>query len=375
MGLCVAWEEWEYVSQVLELMQRHGLQQEHSTFRASLKTCWEFGNAEAAQDVLKAMDNIISDDDDDDSNGISSKPTDVGLVVSTLCKSHSSTDNKDGHGSDQRKSKYSRSTQWRQGWSMLKAAAATPARSVEPKNATVYASIIPIKAYHDVLARMKRERRWRDAVRLLRWMERGTESVEQDNTQQRFTAATTDDGGHKAYGFLIPPPTNSTYQSVVECCLDNQELDAAVQILYDAIKVQDLKLKPSIFQVVLAALAKKRQWRKALQLLDFMVEMDVPRSVVNYNTVISACAKAREVGMAKNLLNRMKQRDNIRPDEISFNSVIGACANTARWKEALEVLDQCYREPGVTPNIYIYTNAMRCVRCTKSLQAIRIVFQ
>jgi len=86
--------------------------------------------------------------------------------------------------------------------------------------------------------------------------------------------------------------------------------------------------------------------------------MDISKTVVTYNTVISACARAREVGMAKSLLAKM-QRAGIRPNEVSFNSVIGACASTARWKDALDLLDQCYREPGVTPNIYIYTNAMR----------------
>lgn len=89
-----------------------------------------------------------------------------------------------------------------------------------------------------------------------------------------------------------------------------------------------------------------------------MEEMKIPKTVVTYNTVISACARSREVGMAKNLLNRMR-KEGIRPNEVSFNSVIGACASTARWKDALTVLDQCYREPGVKPNIYIYTNAMR----------------
>ena len=100
------------------------------------------------------------------------------------------------------------------------------------------------------------------------------------------------------------------------------------------------------------------QWRRATQLLELMEELEVPKTVVTYNTVISACARSREVGMAKNLLSKMK-KEGIRPDEVSFNSVIGACASTARWKDALALLDQCYREPGVTPNIYIYTNAMR----------------
>jgi pentatricopeptide repeat domain-containing protein 1 len=112
--------------------------------------------------------------------------------------------------------------------------------------------------------------------------------------------------------------------------------------------------------LVISALSKKLQWRRALQLLELMDDMEIPKTVVTYNTVISACARAREVGMAKSLLVKMQKNANgIRPNEVTFNSVIGACASTARWKDALSLLDQCYREPGVTPNIYIYTNAMR----------------
>lgn len=119
-------------------------------------------------------------------------------------------------------------------------------------------------------------------------------------------------------------------------------------------------IQPSTYccELVISALSRKMQWRRAIQMLELMEELQVPKTVVTYNTVISACARAREVGMAKNLLNKMK-KEGMRPDEVSFNSVIGACASTARWKDALTLLDQCYREPGVTPNIYIYTNALR----------------
>jgi pentatricopeptide repeat domain-containing protein 1 len=111
-------------------------------------------------------------------------------------------------------------------------------------------------------------------------------------------------------------------------------------------------------ELVIGGLAKKLLWRRGLQVLELMTELNIPKTVITYNTIISACARAQEVGMAKSLLARM-QKEGIRPDEVSFNSVIGACASTARWKDALSLLDQCYREPGVTPNIYIYTNAMR----------------
>jgi pentatricopeptide repeat domain-containing protein 1 len=110
--------------------------------------------------------------------------------------------------------------------------------------------------------------------------------------------------------------------------------------------------------LVIGALAKKLQWRRALQLLDVMDENHVPMTVVTYNTVISACARAGEVGMAKSLLVKMRKQ-GLTPNTISFNAVMSACASTSRWRDALSILDQCHREPGVYPDIITYTSAMR----------------
>jgi pentatricopeptide repeat domain-containing protein 1 len=122
-----------------------------------------------------------------------------------------------------------------------------------------------------------------------------------------------------------------------------------------------------------SSLAKKLQWRRALQLLAMMTELNVPKNVALYNTVISSCAKAREVGMAKNLLSKMR-REGIPPNIYTFNSVISACAGTSRWQDALNLVDQCNREPGLTPDIYTYTNAMRaCARGGKTRRALSLL--
>jgi hypothetical protein len=71
------------------------------------------------------------------------------------------------------------------------------------------------------------------------------------------------------------------------------------------------------------------------------------------------CARSQQVGMAKSLLSKMRNKDKIRPNEKTYATLIGACATPANWKDALVLLDQCYREPGVEPDIFIYTNAMR----------------
>jgi pentatricopeptide repeat protein len=109
------------------------------------------------------------------------------------------------------------------------------------------------------------------------------------------------------------------------------------------------------FELVIAALAKKLQWRRALNLLDLMEELGVPKTLSIYNAVLTACAKAREVAQAKALLIRMQKRDGIAPNIISYNSVLSVCASTSRWKDALNVLDLAHRAPGVSPDVYTYT--------------------
>jgi hypothetical protein len=54
-------------------------------------------------------------------------------------------------------------------------------------------------------------------------------------------------------------------------------------------------------ELVIGGLAKKLLWRRGLQVLELMTELNIPKTVITYNTIISACARAQEVGMAKSL--------------------------------------------------------------------------
>lgn len=128
-------------------------------------------------------------------------------------------------------------------------------------------------------------------------------------------------------------------------------------------------LRPTVysFELVISALSKKVQWRRAIQLLDIMDNLKVPATVVCYNAVLSSLSKAREFVQAKNVLVRMR-RSGVQPNVVSFNNVLSTAAHLGMWKEALSVLDQCHREPGVTPDIYTYTNAIRA--CAKGMSYV-----
>jgi pentatricopeptide repeat protein len=340
LGLCVAHEEWESVLEVLDIMKEHNLEQTKSTYRACLQACLQAGNGQAAKDIFQAMEKALFVPD----------PYDVGLCVTAMCRQDQFDKSQDW---------------WRKALVLLKTWAivfgnthksdTTMLQQNDEEQPTI---TIPLQAYHVILERMVDSRQWKEAVRLLRMMEDSTPvvgSIEVTTTTRPTpaTAATTT----AAMVGLHPSPDVIAYREVIECCIAANQAEQAAQVLYS---MRDRGVKPSSYacELVIGGLAKKLQWRRGLQLLELMTEMNIPKTVITYNTIISACARAQEVGMAKSLLARM-QNEGIRPDEVSFNSVIGACASTARWKDALSLLDQCYREPGVTPNIYIYTNAMR----------------
>jgi pentatricopeptide repeat protein len=193
---------------------------------------------------------------------------------------------------------------------------------------------LPVQSYDAVLSCMSDDRQWKEASRLLRRMEEG-----------------------------LALPALSTYRLVIECCVRSQEAEQALQVLQSCVK---RGLVPTVysFEMVISALAKKLQWRQAVQLLDVMEELNIPKTLLIYNTLLTACSKAREVVQAKNLLVQMR-KSGIQPNVMSYNSVMSACASTSRWKDALAILDQCHRTPGVAPDVYTYTIAMRA--CAKGM--------
>jgi pentatricopeptide repeat domain-containing protein 1 len=312
-------------------MKQNELSQQRSTYRACLQECFELGNFESASSILSAMKTAQVEPD----------AMDISLVVSTMC----------------------RNSNWKCGMDLL-------LREDTPR-------VVPVEAYDAVLSCMP-SRKWKDSLQMLHVMETFPE--------------------------IHPTPILSTYRAVIETCVSAQQAEQAFQILISmprkGFKVRILLLcivylqlnacfpcqltprfirvtrfQPTVykFELVISALTKTMQWRRALQLFDTMDELNIPKTVVTYNTVISACARAGEVGTAKNLLQRMK-RSGISPNIISFNAVMTACASTSRWKDALHILDQCHYEPGVQPDIITYTNAMRaCSRGGKTNKALTLL--
>jgi pentatricopeptide repeat domain-containing protein 1 len=293
---------------------------------------------------------------------------------------------------------------------------------------TTTKTILPVRVYHQVLECIKKQKTassWQDAIRLIQYMENGADGDNADNNISNINRNSGSDDGVVVGGddtWYIPSPNYEIYNTVIECTSQGGRKDSDDASVYwlskmlqkfdkddnNDISIRDRKLVRNTIQLVLSNLSKQRKWREALRLLDYM-EMksdEIPISVVQYNTVLGCLAKSKQVGQCQRLLQRlqMKSKDQqrqqeeesekhdddddsstkavtkttypllLRPDEISYNAVIGACASAGKWKEALDVLDECYNEPDVEPNIYIYTNAIRaCAKAGKTQRALSLL--
>jgi pentatricopeptide repeat protein len=299
---CVAHDEWVLVLDVLDLMKQSNLRQVRSTYSACLQACFQTANAASAAEILSAMELAQ----------IPPKMSDYALTILAMC----------------------RKNQTEKGW-WRKALQLLQTVTLDYKNDDD--DDLPLAAYDAILACMVEDRQWQEAIRLLRFMEQPsrTESAVAHNSKTR--------------------PALSTYRIAIECCVASNQAEQAVQVLQSCVERSGLTPTPYAFELVIGALSKKLQWRRAVQLLDLMEELGIPRTLQIYNFVLTSCAKAREAVQAKAILVRMRRRDGIAPNILSYNSVMSACASSSRWRDALAVLDQAHREPGVTPDVYTYT--------------------
>ena len=87
---------------------------------------------------------------------------------------------------------------------------------------------------------------------------------------------------------------------------------------------------------------------------------DILPPLHTYQTVLTSLANGGQYDKMMSLLTKMRRR-GVKPNVYTFNTLMNICAQDkpSRWKEALSLLSQCQREPGVVPDLVTYTTAMR----------------
>ncbi|ACI64491.1 predicted protein [Thalassiosira pseudonana CCMP1335] len=148
---------------------------------------------------------------------------------------------------------------------------------------------------------------------------------------------------------------------------------------------------PHAYEIVISGYGRRGRWSDANNLLQQMENITYSKSISKdgndatsvhdcgpslnvYQTVLTALAQGGQYDKVMSLLTKMRRRQ-VRPNVYTYNSLLNICAKdrTPRWKEALSLLSQCQREPGINPDLVTYTTAMRaCAQARKSNKAMEI---
>ncbi|KAL7439812.1 hypothetical protein ACHAXM_006862 [Skeletonema potamos] len=198
-------------------------------------------------------------------------------------------------------------------------------------------------------------------------------------------------------GGFIPA---STYHAVIEACCagkverhnhnqhnsnnkNNSSNKSAMDKIDEAAELLSSmgeEVTAHAYETLISGYARRGRWQDAYRTLAAMEEVfgssddndnTVP-SLNVYQTVLIAFVEAGEYDHMNSLLTRMRRR-RVRPSVYTYNSLLKICAQTSRWKEALSLLSQCQREPGVNPDLVTFTSTMRaCSRARKTDKAMEI---
>ncbi|CAE7428869.1 unnamed protein product [Symbiodinium sp. KB8] len=132
-------------------------------------------------------------------------------------------------------------------------------------------------------------------------------------------------------------PDIYTYSAAISALSDGEQWDPQwEQALHLFDELSDLKLLPNIvtFGATVTACEKGGQWQAALCLLeDVWVQADIDR---------------KQWQRALGLLDELR-RNGYRADVISFSAAIRACEDDARWPQALCLFEDCWEIVNFTP--------------------------
>ena len=124
---------------------------------------------------------------------------------------------------------------------------------------------------------------------------------------------------------------------------------------------------PHAYDILISGYARRGKWSDASKLLTEMEgkfrsnqASGTGPSLNTYQTILASLANNGQYDKMMDLLTRMRRR-GVKPTVYTFNTLMNICAQAkpSRWKEALSLLSQCQREPGVNPDLVTYTTAMR----------------
>jgi len=157
-------------------------------------------------------------------------------------------------------------------------------------------------------------------------------------------------------------PNLEIYTTMVVACARNKDPLAAEEYIN---RMKQDGLEPNIwtFTALAQSYTRSLKIKEAFQVMDRLKQSGIRPNVVIYTTLIHGCILAKDVDLAWETFDHMRQRDAIEPDAVTFSVMIYACAKKEEVERARNLMDEMplvKEEPTeVTYNSMIYACSTR----------------
>eukprot|EP00316_Scyphosphaera_apsteinii_P000207 CAMPEP_0119311844 /NCGR_PEP_ID=MMETSP1333-20130426/24141_1 /TAXON_ID=418940 /ORGANISM="Scyphosphaera apsteinii, Strain RCC1455" /LENGTH=1075 /DNA_ID=CAMNT_0007316329 /DNA_START=161 /DNA_END=3388 /DNA_ORIENTATION=- len=166
---------------------------------------------------------------------------------------------------------------------------------------------------------------------------------------------------HMVMKLTLVAPNKQELRKMLQTML-SQERVAEAHIMVGMMRMVGLPVDVVMYNLLMTAYKKRRQWQLVLQVMQQMQASGVTPDIVSYNILIDACGKAQQLYRAFEYYDEMV-RLGLQPGVNTYTSLIDACGKTQQLKRAYELLSQMQQE-GVQPNAHTFTTIINA--CTQA---------
>ncbi|CAJ1038403.1 Pentacotripeptide-repeat region of PRORP/PPR repeat/Pentatricopeptide repeat domain [Leishmania shawi] len=132
-------------------------------------------------------------------------------------------------------------------------------------------------------------------------------------------------------------PNVYTYTTLINGCANAKNLDLALRIFAE-MRLVEVPPNVKTMTALISVCSRCGQWKKGFQVLDQCEELFIAPNALTYTAAMDGCRRACVCTPAVALLERrMTDPSQVRPNEVTYNTVLGACAAAKDHMAALRV--------------------------------------
>ncbi|EPY40334.1 hypothetical protein AGDE_03594 [Angomonas deanei] len=146
-------------------------------------------------------------------------------------------------------------------------------------------------------------------------------------------------------------PNVYTYTALINGCAKEENVDRALRIFAE-MRLADVPPNVRTMTALITVCSRAGRWEKSFQVLKQCDEMLIAPNVLTYTAAMDGCRRAGVCKPAVELLEKeMRSPLKVRPNHVTYNTVLGACAAAKDMDALLRVYAQMVSD-GYQPVAY-----------------------